>query len=489
MTSLSHEQAREFIQQNHLAEEDRLALRQHLAACDECRTYAAMHVLLMRDLPLRAARAMPTAAQRAAIRAAAEGHHPVPPFWRPLSAVGGLAAILFLSLAFWFVLRAASPVADRPLLPAPWATFIAPFRPQTTPTPATAEPTATPTPEASPAATPDPRGRYAIDTVPAPSLAGNVVGEPLEQQVAVYLPPSYDSTNRRYPVVYALINDYVQYANQPGTLDNIIRSGMNLALRDGAPEMIVVAPNYANALNLFNYYVDSPISGDWESYIAGDLVDYIDAHYRTLPAADSRGLLGETYTGLSALTIAMRHPDTFGAVYLQRPLVFEPGALEGHEMVSPIGRTGVLDLYNELSALSSDEALAYIKEWFAPGKPYLNTQFMAVIYGMAFAPATEPPYFEYPYADTDGPPDPEIWRKWESGLGDIPAKIEPYHDTLLTLNIAMSSVDEPGTGSTYLSEQLMAAGIPHAFSRPDTTAIEELGNAVFPFFSEALDFE
>jgi hypothetical protein len=482
MTSLSHDQAREFVQLDHLAEVDRLALRQHLMACDECRAYAAAHVYLMQNLPLRTPSARPTSDQRAAILDAAGGRRAAPRLWRPLSAVGSVAAVTFLALAFWLVLRAAGPFASQPVLPAPLATLLAPVLPQATPTPATES-------APTPAATPDPRGRYVFDTVPAPSLAGNLVGEPLEQKVAVYLPPSYDNSERRYPVVYALIDDYQFYPNSLESHDSITRTGMNLALRNGAREMIVVTPNFVNALNLFNIYVNSPVSGDWESYIATDLVSYIDAHYRTLPAASSRGLLGENHTGLSALTIAMRHSDTFGAVYLQRPRVFEPGALADTAVVSPNARIGVFNLFDELSALSPEEALAWLKEWFAPGKPYLDTDFMAAIYGMAFAPTDEPPYFEYPYSDPDGPPDPEIWRKWENGLGDIPVKIEPYRDELRTLNIAMSSVDDTGTGATYLSEQLTAAGIPHALSQPGTSTIEELGREVFPFFSGALDLE
>lgn len=467
MTSLSHDQAREFVRQDYLAEEDRLALRQHLMDCDECRAYAAAHVYLMRNLPLRVPSARPTSAQRAAVLDAAAGRRAAPRLWRPLSAIGSVAAVMFLALAFWLVLRAAGPYASQPVLPAPLATLLAPILPQATPTPA---------------GTPDPRGRYVIDTVPAPSLAGNLIGEPLEQQVAVYLPPSYDSSDRRYPVVYALFNDYTEFADQSGSLDGITRSGMNLALRGGAREMIVVIPNYVNALNLYNYYVNSPVTGNWEDYIAGDLVSYIDMHYRTLPAADSRGLLGETYTGLSALTIAMRHPDTFGAVYLQQPFAFEPGVLAETDPILPNARPGVIDLVDELATLSPEEALARIKEKFAPGKPYLDTDFMAITYGIAFAPAAEPPYFEYPYAAPDGPPDPEIWRKWENGLGDIPARLETYRDELRTLNIAVSS-------ATYLSEQLTAAGISHAFSQPERSTLEELGTDVFPFFSEALDFE
>jgi hypothetical protein len=475
MTSLSHEQAREFIQQGHLAEGDRLALREHLTTCDECRAYAAVHVHLWRQLPLRASRVTPTSAQRAAVLAAAAGRRAAPRLWRPLSAAGSMAVVLFLALGFWLVLRAASPVASQPTLPAPLATLLAPFLPQ--PTPAATEPVPTS----------DPRGRHVIDTVPAPSLAGNVIGEPLEQQVAVYLPPSYDGSDRRYPVVYALIPGETTN-NRMEMLESYIRSGMNLTLRnDGAREMIVVALNNVNSLNLPNLFVNSPITGDWESYLATDLVSYIDTHYRTLPDADSRGLLGDSYHGIDALTIATRHSETFGAVYLQRPLIFAPGDLEENMMVSAVARSGTIDFLDELSALSPEASLVRIKERFDVEPSHLPVLQFVIPYGMAYAPTAETavPFFEYPFVDPDGPADPEIWRKWESGFGNIPEKLQTYRDALLTLKIGVSSND----GSTYLSEQLTIADISHTFTKSETSPLEELGIEVFPFFSEVLDFE
>ena len=48
-------------------------------------------------------------------------------------------------------------------------------------------------------------GRFIEVTIPAPSLAGNLLGDPTEQPVSIYLPPSYDSSpNNRYPVLYLL---------------------------------------------------------------------------------------------------------------------------------------------------------------------------------------------------------------------------------------------------------------------------------------------
>lgn len=491
MSSLSHQQARKYIQQSPLAEAEQLALRQHLAACAECKAYAATHMQLTQQLKM-AGRARPTPAQRAAILDAAN-RRGAPRFWRPLAAAGGVAAVLFLATAVWLVLTAVAPMTSRPAVPAPLATLLAPFLPSAAtleaPEPA---PALVPPPTATPPGTPDPRGRYNLDTVPAPSLAGNLIGEPLEQSVAVYLPPSYDeNSRRRYPVVYALVTDYERYANQFERLNYLVRSGMNIAMLNGAREMIVVIPDVANNLNLINLLVNSPVTGDWERYIATDLVSYIDTHYRTIPAAGSRGLLGTEYHGLSAFTIAMRHSTTFSAVYLHQPDIYQPGGLDDSPMVAQLGREAILDRIDELSSLPAEEALARMQEVFVPGGSFVSAELYAFSYGLAYVPSagSPAPFFDYPYADAGGPPDPDIWRRWESGFGDIPEKLEPYYDELMSLNLGLSSVDEPGTGATYLSEQLTAAGIPHDFKQAEGSWLEGLGQEAFPFFSEVLEFE
>src|SRR5687767_10897554 len=48
-------------------------------------------------------------------------------------------------------------------------------------------------------------GKLTFLKIPAPSLKGNLLGDPAEQDVAIYLPPGYEaSQSKRYPVVYLL---------------------------------------------------------------------------------------------------------------------------------------------------------------------------------------------------------------------------------------------------------------------------------------------
>src|SRR5215813_13040354 len=51
-----------------------------------------------------------------------------------------------------------------------------------------------------------------------------------------------------------------------------------------------------------------------------ELVPYIDANFKTLPARDSRGIAGVFIGGYGAIRFGMRHPDVFGSVYAMHPV-------------------------------------------------------------------------------------------------------------------------------------------------------------------------
>src|SRR5690606_28539889 len=143
-------------------------------------------------------------------------------------------------------------------------------------------------------------------TVHGRSLEGTLAGDDPNREVFVYLPPSYASQpERRYPVVYFLHGYSVgaeAYVNLLG-----LPEAMDEAIARGAREMIVVLPD-ANTRYNGSMYSSSPTNGDWEGFIAKDLVAYVDEHYRTIASPESRGLSGHSMGGYGTLRIAMKHP-------------------------------------------------------------------------------------------------------------------------------------------------------------------------------------
>ena len=154
------------------------------------------------------------------------------------------------------------------------------------------------------------------------ALEGNLEGNAVARDVIVFLPPSYQTeTSRRYPVVYAL-HGYSVGAEQwsreihvPQTIEG--------AFALGAKEMIVVVPD-SKTLHNGSMYSSSVTTGDFERYIARDVVAYIDSHYRTIAARSSRGLVGHSMGGYGATRIGMKHSDVFGSLYIMSPCCLSP---------------------------------------------------------------------------------------------------------------------------------------------------------------------
>ncbi len=156
------------------------------------------------------------------------------------------------------------------------------------------------------------------------ALEGNLEGDAVDRDVIVFLPPSYAKDKKRlYPVVYAL-HGYSIGAEQ-WTHEIHVPQTIEGAFARGSQEMIVVLPDSKTIYN-GSMYSSSVTTGDFENFIAHDVVAYIDAHYRTIPNRASRGLVGHSMGGYGASRIGMKHPDVFGALYIMSPCCMSPMA-------------------------------------------------------------------------------------------------------------------------------------------------------------------
>jgi S-formylglutathione hydrolase len=167
--------------------------------------------------------------------------------------------------------------------------------------------------------------------VHAKSLEGNLEGDSADRSVSVYLPPSYTKDKaRRYPVVYFLhgftdsddkwYGPTKHWINLPTVVDKALAS-------TEAKEMIFVTPN-AFTRYQGSMYSSSVTTGDWEKFVAEELVAYIDGHYRTIPKRDSRGLAGHSMGGYGTLRIGMKHPDIYSSIYIMSGCCLSVGFLK-----------------------------------------------------------------------------------------------------------------------------------------------------------------
>ncbi|HET7790678.1 MAG TPA: alpha/beta hydrolase family protein [Gemmatimonadales bacterium] len=146
----------------------------------------------------------------------------------------------------------------------------------------------------------------------------------------IYLPPSYGTDrSRRYPVAYYLHgysgneSDWVALAELDRVEDSLIATGL--------PPLIVVMPDgdngwytdWAREHTFAECMADTALSGRgttfctarqrYATYVARDLVAHIDSTYRTRADRRHRGIAGLSMGGYGAITLALAHPDVFGA--------------------------------------------------------------------------------------------------------------------------------------------------------------------------------
>jgi S-formylglutathione hydrolase len=305
------------------------------------------------------------------------------------------------------------------------------------------------------------------------SLEGNLEGDSPDRDVAIYLPPAYkELVNRRYPVIY-LLHGYTDSDEKWfGMVKHFISvpEAADKALAAGAKETIIVMPN---AYTRFqgSMYSSSVTTGDWENYVASDLVSFIDGHYRTLARRESRGLAGHSMGGYGTMRIGMKHPEVFSSIYALSPCCMIPN-------MSGQGRGGV----------PAAESI-HTQEEFEKADFLTKAQFAS---GAAWSPNPKNPPFFLDLATKDGQPQGQILAKWAANAPL--AMVDMYIGNLKRLNaIAFDAGDKDAAIAATvktLDAMLNQYGLPHTFEiYPGTHTsgvAERVEKNMLPFFSAHL---
>jgi S-formylglutathione hydrolase FrmB len=304
-----------------------------------------------------------------------------------------------------------------------------------------------------------------------PALEGNLEGDAVDRDVLVFLPPGYSTDKkRRYPVVYALHGfsigaaQWSEEIHVPQTIEG--------AFAQGARDMIVVLPDSKTVHN-GSMYSSSVTTGDFEIYIAHDVVAYIDAHYRTLPSRMSRGLVGHSMGGYGASRIGMKHPDVFGSLYIMSPCCLSARA----------SGPGNPEIEKALEAVKTPADSANL--------PFFARAQLASAAAWSPDPKNPPLYLDLPVKD--GVPQPDVIAKWAANaplafVDQYIGNLRQYHA------IAMDVGDMDGLriDAGKLHNVFDTYGIANSFEiyhGTHTSAVaDRFQNHVMPFFNKNLCF-
>ncbi len=244
-------------------------------------------------------------------------------------------------------------------------------------------------------------GMIVHSRVESKHLAANLLGDPSERDLFVYLPPGYENSGRPYPTAY-LLHPFGQDAERlvnPATdrqrwvppLEDVLDP---VFVRMGTPPAIVVIPDGWTRYGC-SQWVDSPVCGNFEQYLLDDVVPRVDALYRTIRDPRSRGVLGFSSGGFGAWNLASRHPEVFGAM----------AVLSGDSFFDLTHKTM---LYDYLSSIWPE----------SPCGPVEGNELSQIVYACSasYSPNVDyPPFFvDLPVAFPSGEMIDEIWERWLS---------------------------------------------------------------------------
>lgn len=157
-----------------------------------------------------------------------------------------------------------------------------------------------------------PKGRLVTLTIAGSHLVNNRLGDPIDRECPVYLPPDSDGAG------LPLLIDLAAYTssglahiawrnfgeNLPRRFDRLINEGK-------LPPVVIAMPDCFTALG-GNQYLNNPVMGDWEDFLIADMLPTIEDRFGC-GGPGRRGLFGKSSGGYGALVNAMRHGDVWSA--------------------------------------------------------------------------------------------------------------------------------------------------------------------------------
>ena len=319
------------------------------------------------------------------------------------------------------------------------------------------------------------------------ALEGNLEGDNPARDVYIYLPPGYASNrNQRYPVVY-LLHGYGLTAERWMSFTELAAAADKNIAAGTMQEMILVNPDaftkYSGSM-----YSSSPTTGDWETYIAEDLVSYVDRHYRTIANRMSRGLGGHSMGGYGTIRIGMKRPDVFSSLYIMSAccLMNTPfPAGSGNRGAGARGEGARGD------GARGDGARGEGARGEGQGRGRGGFGNVQAALAAAFSPNPKnpPDFFDNP--TKDGELQPLVVAKWAAA--SPLAMIDQYVTNLKKYHAIMGEVgtqDGLAAANRQMDQIFTSFGITHTFETYDgdhtNRVIERIDQKVLPFFSKNL---
>jgi len=152
----------------------------------------------------------------------------------------------------------------------------------------------------------------------------------LDRELTLYLPPSYDESDRCYPVAYVQDGgdsfmdclNYLEHLFKDGRLGELILVGIATENRNDEYTPWPAKPLLEGR---------PPFGGRGREYVdevADRVKPYIDSCYRTRPEPEHTGIIGASFGGLISMLAGYWRPDTFGRIGMLSASLWYEGVME-----------------------------------------------------------------------------------------------------------------------------------------------------------------
>lgn len=150
------------------------------------------------------------------------------------------------------------------------------------------------------------------------------------REIHVYLPGEYDSSSRKYPVIYVqdgqnLFDPLRAYMGQTwnalNTLNTLIRS------KQIRPLIVVAIDNTFDRMSEYTHDFDSVIghgggAAEYMNVLKNDIMPLVEKHLRVEKGRASTGLMGSSLGGLVSLYGSVHSHENFGLVAALSPSIW-----------------------------------------------------------------------------------------------------------------------------------------------------------------------
>ncbi|QBD80162.1 enterochelin esterase [Ktedonosporobacter rubrisoli] len=265
----------------------------------------------------------------------------------------------------------------------------------------------------------DMQGRFEEITFESEVLKGNPLNDSYKRPLWIYLPPGYDKEpERRYPSIYMIqgfTGQLDMWRNRSAFRKNFPELADELFARGEAPACILVWVDCWTSYG-GSQFLDSPGTGRYHTYLCDEIVPWVDAHYRTLPQREHRGIAGKSSGGYGAMITPMLRPDLWGG------LATHAGDALFETCYQPEFRETVRTLRDQYDG-------SFEKFWqdfrSRPAFTRRSDHTLLNDWGMAACYSADPDgTIHLPYDLETGALIPEVWEKW---LVWDPVRMVPSH--------------------------------------------------------------